>query len=47
MPGRRPGLALPGMLDAEEAVRAGLWAGPASEHWIEAGRVIHEGEDHR
>ena len=36
------------LLDAEEAVRAGLWAGPAWERlWIEAGRVIHEGEDHR
>ena len=33
---------------AEAAVRAGLWAGPAWERlWIEAGRVIHEGEDHR
>jgi len=36
------------LLDAEAAVRAGLWAGPAWERlWIEAGRVIHEGEDHR
>ena len=36
------------LLDAEEAVRAGLGAGPAWQRlWIEAGRVIHEGEDHR
>ena len=35
------------LLDAEGAVRSGLWAGPVWERlWVEAGRVFREGEDH-
>ena len=35
------------LLDAEEAVRAGLWEGPGWDHLrVEAGRVVRDGEDH-
>lgn len=35
-------------LDAEEAVRSGLWDGPGWDHLrVESGRVVRDGETHR